>query len=291
MKVVENPLISVVIPVYNRSHIIQRTIDSVLNQTYQNIEIIIVDDCSNDSEGLIEIIDNYSNVIYTRHSVNRHGSAARNTGMKLATGDYIALLDSDDAWETNKIEVYLSTLLNHDVDFLFSQVMKYGSKNRLVPIFGLNPGESYSDYLLYRNGSIQTSTLFFHRDIFNDIKFDENLVRFQDYDFILEMEKNNKTSFFIEQPLTIMYDDDQENRISNSTNIEPAINWLNKIQCHISKKAYYTFYVTRIVDFLVKNGERNKGVCTLINPKCFYFSNKKFWIKTFIKCLLARSNN
>ena len=99
-----NPMVSVIIPAYNRSHLVTRAIQSVLNQTYKDFEVIVVDDGSTDDTK--EAIANFHNekIRYLRHEKNKGGSAARNTGIKAARGEYIAFLDSDDEWVPEKLE-------------------------------------------------------------------------------------------------------------------------------------------------------------------------------------------
>lgn len=108
-----NSLVSVIIPTFKRSNFILRAIESVLNQTYENIEIIIVDDNEGDNEFskltkkiLKRFIDNRE-IVYVKHRTNKGISAARNTGIKKAKGDYIAFLDDDDEFLPKKIELQL----------------------------------------------------------------------------------------------------------------------------------------------------------------------------------------
>lgn len=96
------PLISVVIPTYNRAHYVCEAIDSVLAQTYKNIEIIAVDDGSTDNTK--DIIQQYSSRIKYIYQNNAGPSAARNNGIKQSNGDLIAFLDSDDIWLAEKLE-------------------------------------------------------------------------------------------------------------------------------------------------------------------------------------------
>jgi len=96
--------VSVIIPTYNRAHLVGRAIRSVLNQTYQDFEIIVVDDCSTDNTEEIVKGFNDHRIRYMRHDRNRGGSAARNTGIKASQGKYIAFLDSDDEWLLKKAE-------------------------------------------------------------------------------------------------------------------------------------------------------------------------------------------
>ncbi|WP_191321795.1 glycosyltransferase family 2 protein [Colwellia sp. C1TZA3] len=284
------PLVSVVIPVYNRAHIISRALDSVIAQNYANIEIILVDDCSCDSLELQEVLKQYSNVdlTYIRHKTNLHGSAARNTGIARAKGEYIALLDSDDNWCTSKIEVCLRTLSENDVDFVYSQVQKIGVQKGIVPLFPRKANETYSDYLLVRNGSIQTSTLFLKRSVFDKIQFDENLVRFQDYDFVLSLELIKATSFFIPEVLVYMYDDDQAGRISNSFDYQPAVYWHNKVKYLLSKRAANSFLVSRICQYMIYSGKRLTAMSILFNPVVFLYTNKSFWSKVLLVLLVPR---
>lgn len=97
----ESPLVSVVIPVYNRAEKVKAAIDSVLGQDYDHIEIIVVDDGS--SDGTPCVLDAYGGRIVTAGQENRGVSAARNTGIRMARGEYIAFLDSDDIWLPEKI--------------------------------------------------------------------------------------------------------------------------------------------------------------------------------------------
>lgn len=98
------PLVSVVIPTYNRAGFIMQAINTVRQQTYANWELIVVDDCSTDNTR--EVVGSLGDerIQYVRHEQNQGGSAARNTGIKHASGKYIAPLDSDDEWSANKLE-------------------------------------------------------------------------------------------------------------------------------------------------------------------------------------------
>lgn len=106
-----SPLVSVIIPLYNAAQFIVETIDSVLNQTYQNIEIIIVDDGSTD-QSLQKVAALTNNQIRWFKQTNKGASAARNYGLKEAKGDYIQFLDADDLLATDKIEKQISLLQN-----------------------------------------------------------------------------------------------------------------------------------------------------------------------------------
>lgn len=120
------PLVSIIIPVYNVETYIEKCMLSVLNQTYSHIEAIIVDDCTPDNSIEIaqKVITRYSgkNVRILKHATNSGLSAARNTGIKEATGDYIYFLDSDDEITIDAIEVLVSLLKNKRLDFVLGGV-------------------------------------------------------------------------------------------------------------------------------------------------------------------------
>ena len=112
--------ISVVVPVYNVEKYLRKCIDSIINQTYKNLEIILVDDGSPDKCG--EICDEYAkkdNRVKVIHKKNAGVSSARNDGIDNATGEYIIFVDSDDWLEDNAIEIMVDKLNEYDYDCVF----------------------------------------------------------------------------------------------------------------------------------------------------------------------------
>ena len=112
----ELPLVSVIIPTYKRPDVLERAIDSVLNQTYERIEVIVVDDNAPYTSSRVEtelVMGKYKGngkVKYIQHPENRNGSAARNTGISQANGKYIAFLDDDDEFLERKLELQVLRL-------------------------------------------------------------------------------------------------------------------------------------------------------------------------------------
>lgn len=104
-------LVSVIIPAYNQSKYIRETIDSVLKQTYNNVEIIVVNDGSTDDT--LKILQEYGNKIKIINQKNKGLAGARNSGIREAKGDYLAFLDSDDLWYNNMLSVMVSHLKNN----------------------------------------------------------------------------------------------------------------------------------------------------------------------------------
>ena len=139
-----SPKVSIIIPVYNVKPYVAEALDSVINQTYKNLEIIVIDDGSND--GSEKICDEYAkkdNRIKLIHQENRGLSAARNTGLDNMSGEYVAFLDSDDVFELEAIEKSLQAMLYNNVDcVVFKRIdcktkrngkLKQLSKDTIVP--------------------------------------------------------------------------------------------------------------------------------------------------------------
>ena len=133
-----NPLISVIIPVYNVSQFLDRCLESVVHQTYQNLEIILIDDGSTDSSGLLcdewAIKDSRIRVI---HTSNSGAAAARNAGLDVAGGAYITFVDADDYLEKNILETMLEVLHNHNASCCmcgYTPVDELGDKKQTVAV-------------------------------------------------------------------------------------------------------------------------------------------------------------
>lgn len=113
----KNELVSIIMPTYNCAKFINETIKSVLNQTYENWELVIVDDCSNDNTEEVVASFNDKRIKYHRLEKNSGAAVARTTAMKMATGNYMAFLDSDDLWKDNKLEKQLEFMKKNNYNF------------------------------------------------------------------------------------------------------------------------------------------------------------------------------
>ena len=125
-------LISIITPAFNAAMCIEKTIESVLTQTYVNWEMLIVDDCSSDNT--IEIVENYcrtdSRIKLIKHTTNQGVAAARNTALKQANGQYIAFLDSDDMWMPEKLETQYAFMEKNGYVLTYTAYQKYHSDTR-----------------------------------------------------------------------------------------------------------------------------------------------------------------
>jgi glycosyltransferase involved in cell wall biosynthesis len=184
----EKPRISVIIPVFNLAKYIGEAVDSVLNQTCRDFEIILVDDGSTDRSR--EIIEGYCIQIPERVKAlfMDHGgaSAARNAGINESRGEWIAFLDGDDVWQPTKLAEQLK-LANADprCNFVACAAQIYGRK-RLFQAIPAQPFD-FKVELLRQGCFITLSTVLIQRELLASIRFNEKLEGAQDFDFFLSL--------------------------------------------------------------------------------------------------------
>jgi glycosyltransferase involved in cell wall biosynthesis len=122
----ETDLVSVIIPVYNGDRYLAEAIQSVLAQTYQPIEIIVIDDGSTDDTA--EVAQSFGSLIRYDYQLNSGSSAARNRGIELASGEFIAFLDADDLWLEDKLALQIEAFnINPDVDIVCGHIKQFHS--------------------------------------------------------------------------------------------------------------------------------------------------------------------
>ncbi|MBA4058108.1 MAG: hypothetical protein C0490_25550 [Marivirga sp.] len=185
----ESALVSIIIPTYNRAHLIGETIQSVVEQTYTNWELVIVDDGSEDnSEDVIKgFTDKRIRYFRSEHSGNI--SRVRNDGVRYAKGDFIAFLDSDDLWKSNKLELQLSLLLKYPrAAFIFSHGEQFGEGAiKPPPLEMLFVGNIFQAQLLEERFVLYPSTFLFKNEVLKHVEdFDESLSA-GETDFFLRM--------------------------------------------------------------------------------------------------------
>ncbi len=179
-------LVSIIMPVYNRIGTVQNAIDSVLEQSYSNIELIIIDDGSDDgSKELLESI-NDPKITLLRNKSCKGVSNARNKGLEVANGKYIAYLDSDNEWDSRYIAAMVGAFHKlPDAEVLYSGqlLFKGNQKNPFAVRFG-----SFNRSLLTNRNYIDLNAVCHTHDIYKRIGgFDETLIRLVDYDLIMRM--------------------------------------------------------------------------------------------------------
>lgn len=261
-----NPLVSVIIPTYNSAKYIKETLDSVFNQTYKNIEVIVVDDGSVDNTR--EILEKYNSKIKYIYQGNKGPSAARNRGIKEARGSYIAFLDSDDLWLPEKLEKHTSLFMkNLSLKLTYCAGYYEDEKGSILKTFSL---EKYSqqkliEILVTRNCIGSASRVIVDKECFDKVGlFDERLEVAEDWDMWLRICR--KFEFrCINKPLVKIRVHKGSQSYFGDKNLKNELKFLNKIfsdkslkrKWILKRKAYgYRYYSAAIA--YRENGEREK---------------------------------
>ena len=261
------PLVSVVIPTYNRGRVIGRAIESVLRQTFSDFELIIVDDGSTDNSCEIVGLYDDSRIRLIRNTQNQGANFCRNIGIKESKGKYIAFQDSDDEWTTDKLEVHIRYMQENNLKASFGPY-RVLETSRVVP----NDFQQYvnNDGLvreaLKRYNIVGTPTLVIEKCIVNDVgMFDEQLPRMQDYDYAIRIAKKYDIGCCPHILLNVHTD---EYRITSDKNkLDEAIGII--IRKHIDFLDLNHFFAIR---YMVLN-EGNEFIKNVFND---LISNEKF---------------
>ena len=218
-----NPFFSVVIPTYNRADILSRSIDSVLSQTCQNFELIIIDNGSTDGTEQW-LSDNYQDDKIVYHYQEGSGSPAspRNVGIFLSKGQWVCFLDSDDAWSENKLQNVFDTINNNiDVDVIcHNENIYYETTDSVGKVMKYGPSSNnmYKEMLILGN-RLSTSATSVRNEFLrgNSLKFNESddFATVEDYDLWLNLARNKAKFEFIPKSLGF-YTIGRENMIFSS---------------------------------------------------------------------------
>lgn len=186
--------VSVVIPTYNREKTILRAVRSVLDQTYTNLEVLVIDDGSTD--GTANIVNSIQDdrVKYVIMEQNGGPSMARNAGVQMAEGEWIAFLDSDDCWHKNKLEIQIKYIKdNPQYSLVYCMSMNYFQSGAALvvpvePLPAVMEGKMLPT-LLQRN-VVDTPTMFMNRECFLNIGgFDVTYKALEDWEFMIRFAK------------------------------------------------------------------------------------------------------
>lgn len=268
--------VTVIIPCFNRESYIRETIDSVLNQTYEPIEIIVIDDGSTD--GSRDVLESYKDkIILLEHPgrVNRGQSAAINLGLDQSSGEYIAILDSDDLFLKDKIKIQVEFLDNNlDIGLVYSNgyyIDEHGNQIAKMyysdPIENSDPERVLMDcYFLVPNNSLV------RRSVYHQVGgFDEDLRAAQDHDMAIRIAEKTKLAYI--DDYLFLY-----RRHPDSISAKKAdLRWRNGfiILNKAVKRYNYSF----------KSRRKRFAVLNFRIGQCFLENNK--YLKAFIHFLIA----
>lgn len=206
----QNLLVSIIMPAYNAEKTIEVALKSLIVQTYPYWECIVVDDGSADSTSrIVESIANIdSRVKLFKHITNKGRSAARQNALNNCTGDYVAMLDSDDFYMHNKLEKQVSVLQKYpDVDFVSSMMFRFNDLYETNRTNTTNANTILYDKIVKgENVKIAHAPSLIKRSILSNFTFDNKLKRAQDYDLMLYLAKNYRYAIIEEELYGYRYD-------------------------------------------------------------------------------------
>lgn len=239
---VRTPIFSVIIPVYNRAELLKRTITSVLRQELVDFEVLVIDDGSSDD--IKSVVDGFSDPRIRYHrQINRGASAARNAGIDLARGDYVAFLDSDDAYLPHHLVTMLSLLQSASGAVAYCPIVATRGKNGnfIKPPRAIGSGENMATYLMCDRGFVQTSGVCMSRRIAADIRYRDDAKFGDDTDFAIRLQLAGCPFIMAEAPGVVWSDDLDHDRLSDIRQPIGDLQWLDDLRPHIPARAYHGY--------------------------------------------------
>lgn len=250
-----NKKVSVIIPTYNRSESLTRAINSILEQTYDDIEVLVVDDNNPDSHGrqftekMMEHYKEEPKVKYIKHDFNKNAAAARNTGLRFSGGSMICFLDDDDYYLPNKVQAQVAYLKAH-TKYMGVYCGRYQNGEVILPS---HEGDLTKE-ILSLSFTPTTPSLMFDRKVFEVLKgFNESYRRHQDFEFLIRYFRYFQIGY-VQEPLIVIGENEGENTIHGRKLDE------------LKKQFFHDF------DFVIKTLDRR----TQKEIYCSHYSNV-FW--------------
>jgi len=241
---VNRPFFSIIIPTYNNAHLINHTIDSVLDQTYKNYEIIIVDDGSNDdTETIVANKINLFEAINYFRKENGGVSSARNLGVKNSKGKYLIFLDSDDVLVKESLQDFYSIAIGDVYDIIFSDVLKINKKNKTqlrinaTDPYGISKGKG-----LYLAGAFCIKKTFFNK--ING--YDENIKYGENTELKFRIDAENPQRSYTKK-ISIIYNDRDSGQSKN------LINKIHSNDYILEKHKQYFIKYPKVKQFYFQN--------------------------------------
>lgn len=256
------PRVSVIIPTYNRSELLVKAVASVLDQSFSDFELLVIDDCSpDDTRAKIEGIGD-SRVAYFRNPENKGVSGSRNFGIERSRGEFIAFLDDDDEWLPGKLQRQVDILdgVSTETGLVYTGVLSVDldTGSLIETVVPRHRGKVLDD-LVFSN-FIPTSSVLVRKECFTAVGlFDESLAYGEDFDLWIRISSRYSVDY-IEEPLVIHKDHPRTTTANNSL---VAVNVRRILEKHsalfASNKKGLSNYLLKIGTALCHNGELGEG--------------------------------
>ncbi|NSL52731.1 glycosyltransferase family 2 protein [Calidifontibacillus erzurumensis] len=283
------PLISVIIPVYNRESKIHIALDSLINQTFQDFEVVIVDDGSVDRTA--QVIEKYTNTdsrfkyIYQK---NAGVSSARNKGIEKAKGNYISFLDSDDYYDSTFLEKMYSKISEKKADVCYCSFYNVTAKGKSPSITVFKEGDILIDYIL-ENVKINTNCWLIKKKLLhlNDLHFPTNVSWGEDVEFFSEVLSKTKNVCCVKEFLTYYVRKGDESNLSSFSldKLDKDFSSISRMCQNLGadsdlklKKALINYRLSAVITYRLLNAiKKNWDKTDILN----YFEKYKDYILTF----------
>lgn len=278
--------VSVIIPTYKRSEFLERAIESVLNQSYSNLEIVVVDDNEIDSNYRVETekkMLKYSNnprVVYVKNKKNVGGALARNIGINQATGKYIAFLDDDDIYIQDKIKNQLEYMLETKYDMSFTDVRFHNTNDRLIDYRKhsyIRPNITNEELLIKHlmHHLTPTSTYMIKKESLLEIGCFDNVKMGQEFMLMLKVINNGLKIGYLPIAKTIQY-------VHEGERISVGQNKLDKeVELYQFKKKYFNRMKSKEIKY-IKFRHNMVMAVVLFRGKKYNMSGKHILLAFFL---------
>lgn len=269
------PLISIIVPVYKVEKYLDCCVQSVLAQTYQNLELILVDDGSPDESGaMCDVWAQKDSRVRVIHKQNGGAASARNVGLDAAKGEYIGFVDSDDYIDENMYFCMLTELQKSNANIaccksltILNDDEKAHNSNETYTVKFFSPKESIEEIFAFRMGTSVWRRLF-HKSVFDDIRFSVGEIN-EEYPLLIPLSAKSSGTIFIEKPLYYYRDrsDSVTGTIYQSTNTLRCVN--KNLKLMQSQLSDYNWSDAKNFSFFVAKNSFNMLLSIVKNYKTF----------------------
>jgi len=257
----ESPMFSVIIPTWNRIEPLIQAINSVVNQTISDWELIVVEDGSDDQEKIVAAIYAINDQRIRVIAVPEHHNAshARNIGIEHARGIWIALLDSDDYFLPDKLFEAQNVIQKKSITnktIIYSQFINQEKQAETIfPKRGKEKDEKLGDYLFVHLGQMITPSLVYHHKFASEIAFDTNCIKHQDYEMLLRAEYSGADFLFLKKTLVVRVFRATNDNVGAAHIPSYSSQWYNEHQQFLSRTAQLGFLYKHVFDKMVDQGK------------------------------------